>query len=274
MQTHAAMQQSAILITGASSGIGAMVALRAAREGWFALVAGRDRARMQAVVDAARSGGGMAASLEVELEQPGAIARAALQAGRLCAEVGPIVGLVNAAGIAVSAPLLSGGEGASDLYERHMSVNFHAARRWVEALAPAMRAQGRGRIVNVASSAGLRGYAYTAAYCASKHALLGYTRAAARELAGSGVSIAAVCPHFVDSPLTDASVQRLVEKTRMSAAEAREFFAKQNPGGRLLSTTEVADAIWSLIEGEENGTILELDGARVLRLEGPVREKA
>jgi NAD(P)-dependent dehydrogenase (short-subunit alcohol dehydrogenase family) len=134
--------------------------------------------------------------------------------------------------------------------------------------------QKRGRIVNVASSAGLRGYAYTAAYCASKHALLGYTRAAARELAGSGVSIAAVCPHFVDSPLTEASVQRLVEKTRKSVAEAREFFAKQNPGGRLISTAEVADAIWSLIEADENGTILELDGARVLRLEGPVRDKA
>lgn len=267
------MQQSAILITGASSGIGAMVARRAAREGWFALVAGRDRTRMQSVVDEARSCGGQAACLPVDLGRRESIAGAVLEARRLCANTGPIVGLVNGAGIAISAPLFSRGEGADDLFEQHMSVNFHAARLWIEALAPAMRAQGRGRIVNVASSAGLRGYAYTAAYCASKHALLGYTRAAARELAGSGVSIAAVCPHFVDSPMTEASVQRLAQKTPKSAAEARQFFAQQNPGGRLISTTEVADAIWSLIVGEENGTILELDGARVLRLEGPIREK-
>lgn len=267
------MQQSAILITGASSGIGAMVARRAAREGWFALVAGRDRARMRAVVDDVHASGGKAACLEVELAEADSIVRAAAEAERMCAHIGPIVGLVNGAGIAISAPLFSDAEGADDLFERHMRVNFHAARLWIEALAPSMRAQGRGRIVNVASSAGLRGYAYTAAYCASKHALLGYTRAAARELAGSGMSIAAVCPHFVDSPLLEASVQRLVEKTRTSAEKAREFFARQNPGGRLISTTEVADAIWSLIDGDENGTILELDGARVLRLEGPLREK-
>jgi NAD(P)-dependent dehydrogenase (short-subunit alcohol dehydrogenase family) len=120
----------------------------------------------------------------------------------------------------------------------------------------------------------LRGYAYTSAYCASKHALLGYTRAVAQEFAGSGVSISAVCPHFVDSPLTDASVQRLVEKTDKSEVELRAYFARQTPGGRLISTTEVADAIWSLVLGEENGTILELDGERVLRVEGPVMKRA
>ncbi len=95
-------------------------------------------------------------------------------------------------------------------------------------------------------------------------------RAAALELAGSGVAISAVCPHFVDSPLTDASVRRIVEKTGRTPEEARAFLASQNPGGRLIACEEVAEVVLTLIEGDENGTILELDGARVLRVEGPV----
>ena len=126
-------------------------------------------------------------------------------------------------------------------------------------------------MVQVASSAGLRGYPYVSAYCASKHALLGWTRAAALELAGSGVALAAVCPHYVDSPLTDAAVQRVSARTGKGADSVRENFARQNPGGRLLTAEEVAQAVWSLVEGDENGTILELDGARVLRVEGPVK---
>jgi NAD(P)-dependent dehydrogenase (short-subunit alcohol dehydrogenase family) len=265
------MQQSSILVTGGGGGIGAMLARRAAREGWFVLVAGRNLERLEAAASDARRNGGGAAALELDLADPESIRRALETAQTLCEGLGPIEALVNCAGIAISAPVFGG---ADELYEQHMAVNFHGARRMIEALAPTMRALKRGRIVNVASSAGLRGYAYTSAYCASKHALLGYTRAVAQEFAGSGVSISAVCPHFVDSPLTDASVQRLVEKTDKSEVELRAYFARQNPGGRLISTTEVADAIWSLVLGEENGTILELDGERVLRVEGPVMKRA
>ena len=269
------MQQSAVLVTGGGGGIGAAVATRAARAGWFVLVAGRDHARMQAVVERVQAAGSGAAWIELDLADPASIRSAVEAARRACLGVGPLVGLINCAGIAISAPLLAalGGDG-EDLYARHLDVNFHGPRRLIEALAPQMRTARHGRIVNVASSAGLRGYAYTAAYCASKHALIGYTRAAARELAGSGVSMAAVCPHYVDSPLTDGSVQRLVLKTGKSEAQARAFFAEQNPGGRLITTDEVADVIWSCVEAEENGTILELDGARVLRLEGPILKKA
>jgi len=265
------MASAAILITGGGGGIGAAVVRRAAEAGWLALVAGRDRARLDAVVSEVRSRGGAASAIEIDVSDPASIRKACDEAQRASADLGSISALVNCAGIAISAPLFSGD---ADLFERHLAVNFHGARRLVEALAPRMREKKYGRIVHVASSAGLRGYAYTAAYCASKHALVGYTRAAALELAGSGVSIAAVCPHYVDSPLTDGAVERMVAKTKKSASDVRAFLAKQNPGGRLISSAEVADAVWSLIESEENGTILELDGARVVRLEGPVLGKA
>ncbi|HUR27775.1 MAG TPA: SDR family oxidoreductase [Planctomycetota bacterium] len=253
----------AILVTGGGGGIGAAVVRRACAAGWFTWVAGRDAGRLEATVKDVRSRGGNAATIELDVANPDSCRRACEKA--LLAAAEPIAGLVNCAGIAISAPLLSGDP---ELHEKHFAVNFHGARRMIEALAPRLRENKHGRIVNVASSAGLRGYAYAAAYCASKHALIGYTRAAALELAGSGVSIAAVCPHYVDSPLTDASVERLVAKTKRTAAEARAFLARQNPGGRLISCEEVADAVWSLIEGGENGTILELDGARTLRVEG------
>ena len=120
---------------------------------------------------------------------------------------------------------------------------------------------GYGRVVNVASSAGLRGYAYVADYCASKHALVGLTRAAALELGPKGVLVGAVCPHYVDTPMTAESIRRVVEKTGKSEVEARRFFEQQNPGGRLVTAYEVADAVASLCEGEENGTLIELDGS-------------
>lgn len=265
------MASSGILITGGGGGIGAAVVRRACSEGWFSLVAGRDRKRLEATLDDVRSRGARAAAVEIDVTSPDSIRKGCEEARRACAEAGPIAALVNCAGIAISAPIFGGD---ADIFERHLAVNFHGARRMIEALAPAMREKKYGRIVNVASSAGLRGYAYTAAYCASKHALIGYTRAAALELAGSGVAISAVCPHYVDSPLTDAAIERMVARTKKSAPEIRAFLAAENPGGRLISSAEVAAAVWSLIEQAENGTILELDGARVLRLEGPITSKA
>ena len=153
--------------------------------------------------------------------------------------------LVNNAGIAESAPLLSrSGPGANDeLFDRLLEVNFHGARRLVEELAPGMKERGYGRVVNVASMAGLRGYAYVAAYCASKFALVGYTLAASDELAKNGVTVNAVCPHYVDTSMLDRSVSNVMEKTGMDQDAARDFFRNENPGGRLVTVEEVAEAV-------------------------------
>jgi NAD(P)-dependent dehydrogenase (short-subunit alcohol dehydrogenase family) len=119
-----------------------------------------------------------------------------------------------------------------------------------------------GRIVNLASSAGLRGYPYAAAYVASKHALVGYSRSVSAELAKTGVTLNLVCPHYVDSPMTDQTVQRIVGKTGKTEADTRTFLAAQNPGGTLVSPEEVAAVVLHLLQSSDNGRIAELVGGK------------
>ena len=180
-----------------------------------------------------------------------------------CGAPGPVEWLVNNAGLAESAPLLGERERQEQLASQHMEVNYHGPRRLIQALAPGMVERGYGRIVSIASSAGLRGYAYVADYCASKHALVGFSRAAALELGPRGVFVNLVCPHYVDTPMTARSIERLVQKTGRTPSEARGFFEQQNPGKRLVTVYEVAEATWRLCAGEDNGALLELDGTDV-----------
>jgi NAD(P)-dependent dehydrogenase (short-subunit alcohol dehydrogenase family) len=248
------------VVTGAGQGIGAAIAERLAAAGAFVFATGRRREPCELLAQRLRQLGRSAEALELDVADRESL-RAAVE--RILSGKdgpGPPDWLVNNAGIAKSAPLLQPG-GTDELHEEHLAVNFHGARRMVEALLPGMRERGFGRIVNVASSAGLRGYPYVSAYCASKHALVGYTRAAALELEGSGVAISAVCPHYVDSPLVERSAERIAARTGRTSAEARALLAAQNPGGRLLAPEEVAEAVLELLEQGRNGAIVELDGS-------------
>jgi NAD(P)-dependent dehydrogenase (short-subunit alcohol dehydrogenase family) len=250
--------QRSVLVTGSSRGIGAAIARALGRAGWFVFVAARSRGACEAVAREIELAGGRAEPLALDVGDVSSLTHAI---DRLKDRELTLDGLVNNAGIAPSAPLAEPGP---DLVAETMRVNFDGPRRLIEAFLPEMKRQKFGRIVNIASSAGLRGYKYVSAYCASKHALVGYSRAAADELAGSGVGIACVCPHYVDSPMTDESVRRIVEKTHRSAAEARALLAAQNPGGRLVTVDEVAAAVVELMapeHPEHNGWIVELDGA-------------
>ncbi len=242
-----------VLVTGASRGIGEAIARRAAKAGMLAILAARDRTRIDALASSIRADGGRAEPLELDVADPTSIARAV---DRLRDRSDPIDALVNNAGISDSAPLGAPGDLAVTL----MNVNFFGAVRLIDALLPAMKLRRFGRIVNVASSAGLRGYAYVSAYCASKHALVGYTRAAALELGNGGVSIAAVCPHYVDSPMTDATVTRIIDKTKRTESDVRAFLASQNPGGKLVTADQVATSVLDLFEPGRNGWLVELDG--------------
>jgi len=141
-------------------------------------------------------------------------------------------------------------------------VNFHGPRWMIEALLPGMLERKYGRIVNVASSAGIKSYAYAAAYGASKHALVGYSQAAAQELRKTNVTMNLVCPHYVDSPMTKESIALIVEKTGKTEAETKKFLASQNPGGTLVGVDEVAEAVWTLLSGERNGAVVELLGGK------------
>jgi NAD(P)-dependent dehydrogenase (short-subunit alcohol dehydrogenase family) len=251
------------LVTGAGRGIGKAIALRLARERVAVLVAARSQVQCVEVSGEIRAGGGKAWPIHLDVSAPESIDQVVEDAAGLASEVGAIDWLVNNAGIVQSRPFLEHGrETGVDAYERHLLVNFHGPRWMIEALVPGMIERGYGRVVNVASSAGLKSYAYAAAYGASKHALVGYSQAAAQELAKKGVTMNLVCPHYVDSPMTDESVARIVGKTGRSESETRAFLAAQNPGGTLVGVDEVADVVWQLLSGDRNGAVAELVGGR------------
>jgi NAD(P)-dependent dehydrogenase (short-subunit alcohol dehydrogenase family) len=242
-----------VFVTGAGRGIGAEIARELSTAG-DTLVLG---ARTQSEVERLAQELGRAFAVELDVGEPRSITAAVVLAR---SKAGPIDALVNNAGIAISAPLVARDGSQDELCERQMRVNYHGARRMAEALLPEMKSRGGGCIVNVASAAALRGYRYVSAYCASKHALLGWSRAAALELEGSGVRVATVCPHYVDSPMTDESVRRVAQKTGRSEAEARAFFAAENPSGVLVRPRQIAEVVRELLECGRNGSIVELDG--------------
>ncbi len=248
-----------VLVTGGSRGIGAAIAQRLASDRWAVLVAARGEAGCLKTAELIRERGGVVWPLAVDVADGAGLEDALARGRELSASAGPIVGLVNNAGIAVSASLTAGEQ--DELCERHMRVNFHGARRLVEGLLPDMKERGFGRIVNVASSAGLRGYAYVSAYCASKHALVGYTRAAAEELARTDVRMQVICPHYVESPMLEQSIERVMEKTGKPREEVLAFFAAENPSGQLVTPDQVADAVLFAMSEADNGAVLELDGS-------------
>ena len=273
--TNTAMDDegSVVLVTGGGGGIGGAICRRFSTDTVTIAVAGRNEERCGRVVEKIRATGKRAGFLPVDVADPESIEKLVDRVQEFCEEHGPLSGIVNNAGVAISSPILAPiDEQDRDLYELHMNVNFHGPRRLIGALLADMKIRGFGRIINIASSAGLRGYSYVTAYCASKHALVGYTRAAALELAATGVTINAICRHYVDSPLTDNSVRRVMKKTNKSEKEARDFFAAQNPSGKLVSVDDVADTALRLYQSVENGCIVELDGAgSVVHIEEPIR---
>ena len=176
---------------------------------------------------------------------------------------GPVDVLVNNAGVSASADIA---RTTLDDWRAQIDVNATGAFLCTRAVLGGMRERDRGRIVTVASTAGLQGARYTAAYTASKHAAVGLMRAVAAEVAGTGVTANAVCPAFVRTDMTTASVQRIVASTGRSEAQAEEALASMTPLGRLLEPEEVAFAVAFLAAPEAgaiNGQTLVLDGGGI-----------
>lgn len=248
------------LVTGASRGIGAGVARRLAKDGYHVVLAARGLDGCRAELKAIEELGGTGAALSLDLADRGSLPGFLEGLANEVDSRGGLGLLVNNAGIALSAPFApkSGGH-ADDAADRHLEINFHGPRRLMEALVPGMVARRQGAVVNVASSAALQGYAYVSAYCASKHALLGYARSVAAEVGPKGVAVHTLCPHYVDSPMLQASIDNVVAKTGQSEAEARAFFAGQNPGGQLVSVEQVAE--WAArLAADSTPRVVELDG--------------
>lgn len=244
------------LITGGGRGIGAAIARRLAADGMRVVVTGRTEHEIASV--AAELGG---VGLIADLGERAAVDELVSRLGR---EVGRVDILVNNAGISSSAPLAHVMDGD---WDRMLEVNVTAPFRLCRALVPAMVAAGWGRVVNIASNAGVSGYRYTAAYCASKHALVGLTRALAAELAPTGVTLNAVCPGWVETRMVDEASQRIARKTGRTIEEARKALADMSPQQRMLMPEEVAHVVAMLCSDLSrgiHGQALVIDGGQIL----------
>jgi NAD(P)-dependent dehydrogenase (short-subunit alcohol dehydrogenase family) len=231
------------VVTGGGKGLGAAVALRLAKDGFRLALLGRDRIALERV---AKDTG--AFSAEADLTEAESIGRAVARIHESCGA--PAV-FVHNAGIATSAPLSST---TDDAWDQAMALNVTASFKLSRAFVPAMRENRWGRIVNIASTAGLGGYAYTSAYCASKHALVGLTRALAIELAKTGITVNAVCPGFLDTEMTQRTIATISAKTGRTPEAARSALEAQSPQGRLFRVDEVAHVV-SMLCGVDAGGI-------------------
>lgn len=232
------MSRRHALVTGAGSGIGKAIALAMAADGHVVTLAGRRAPPLEAVRDGIHASGGEAFVRDgFDVTDAASVERGIASA---IAQAGDIAVLVNCAGEAPSAPFEK-----TDLalWQRVLSINLTGVFLVTQAALASVRRAGNGRIVNVASTAGLTGYAYVSAYCASKHGVIGLTRALALELARSDVTVNAVCPGFTDTPLIDGALDTISEKTGRSREDARATLARANPQGRLVTPAEVAHMV-------------------------------
>ena len=246
------------VVTGAGRGIGLAVARALVGAGAAVVVAARTRDAIEAVATELRAAGGRAWAVScdvTDLANVQALARAAET------HLGHVDILVNNAGVSHSAPLQK--TTLAD-WNRILTVNATGTFLCTQAFLPTMVARRWGRVVNIASVAGLGGGKYIAAYSASKHAVVGFTRSAAAEVAGTGVTVNAVCPGYVDTDMTRESVARIAAKTKMSPEAALRAALETTGQRRLISPEDVAHAVLTLCDDagrETNGeTVVIAEG--------------
>ncbi len=254
------MQRRAF-ITGAGGGIGRAAALALSEAGYRVCLAGRRAEPLASVAaEIAARGGDSDVHAGFDVSDPDAVTAGVRQA----LEGGDVAVLVNCAGQAPSAPFE---KTTPELWSRTLAVNLTGAMLVTQALLASLRQAGAGRIINVASTAGLIGYPYVSAYCAAKHGLIGLTRALALELARTDVTVNAVCPGFTDTELIEDALRTITARTGRSLEEARAALVRSNPQGRLVTPEEVADVIvWLASRGASaiTGQAVPVAGGEVM----------
>ncbi|HXO59407.1 MAG TPA: SDR family NAD(P)-dependent oxidoreductase [Candidatus Acidoferrum sp.] len=248
------------LVTGGGRGIGRAVALSLATAGVDVAVTARSTKELEETAAAIRALGRRAEAITCDVsERPQVDAMIA----RVRTALGDPLILVNNAGVAGSAKLA---DTTDEMWDRMLRVNATGAFYCTRAVLPMMLQANWGRVVNIASVAAKAGGLYIAAYTASKHALLGLTRAVAAEVAARGITVNAVCPGYVDTEMTDASAANIVKRTGRTEQDARKILEGFSPQGRLMTVPEVAALatyLCSEVARGINGQSLVIDGGAV-----------
>ena len=227
-----------VVVTGGGRGIGAATARQFKDQGFRVTLMARSRTEIESLADEIG-----AYAVRVDVGDPASVEAAFMAAG-------PVDVLVNNAAMVRSSLVTK-----TDVrvWEEHLKVNLTGAFLCSLKVLPGMISRESGRIINVSSVCGLKGYAYLAAYCASKHGLIGFTRALAAEVAGKGVTVNAVCPGYVDSTMMAQSIEYIGEKTGKDVEALRDLFTARSPQGRMLSEEEVAETIVFLASNAARG---------------------
>lgn len=266
VREHAQMAPAAApvtIVTGSSRGIGRAIATSLARAGHRLLLVARGEQQLAELAAALRAGGAEAQPCPADLRDDGAV-EAVLRAAER--HFGPPDVVVSNAGTAPSAKIEDTSAAAlREVWDLHVAAPTAFAR----ACAPAMKARGGGALVHLASTAGLRGFPFTAAYTAAKHAMVGLTRALHAELHGKGIHCYAVCPGFVDSAITRQAAAAVAAKGRTTAEEAHARMGGQNRIGRMHTCEEVAEAVAALLRDRPEGCVYELDRDPPGFIDGP-----
>ena len=237
-----------VVVTGGGRGIGAATARLFKEKGFRVTLMARSRNQIEALADEIG-----AYAVRVDVGDPASVEAAFMAAG-------PVDVLINNAGMVRSSRVMK-----TDVrvWEEHLKVNLTGSFLCSLKVLPGMVSRGRGRIINVASVAGIRGLPYLAAYCASKHGLIGFTRALATEVGESGVKVNALCPGYVDTTMTTDACDYIAERSDQTAEGVRDFMARENPSGTLMTPEQVAESLFWLSTQEDevaNGDHHVLEG--------------
>jgi len=249
------------LVTGASRGIGRAIALAVADAGADVVLVARSEEPLREAAATVALTGRRVVAIPCDVSDPASVERMAAEAS---AQLGAIEILINNAGLGESHKFL---DHPDALWHRMLALNLTSVYLVTKAFVPGMVARKWGRIINVASTAARTGTRYTAAYGAAKHGVLGLTRALAAELGGEGITANAICPGFVDTPMTEESIARIVERTGRSPEEARRALTDMSPQRRLIRPDEVATLAVQLASDQAagiNGQAINVDGGALM----------